>query len=97
MTSSDFSSYGVPDQYFNGCIGGLFVITTQALLGFLFGAWLFGMFFYRVARAHSRGKWLKFADSCVIRTVNGRMLLMFQAVDTCKHACQVSVQHAFEI
>eukprot|EP00729_Bicosta_minor_P018852 gene18852-30726_t len=80
--------YGVPDQYFNGCIGGLFVISTQALLGFLFSAWLFGMIFYRIARAHSRGNWLKFADSCVVRVVNGRLLLMFQVVDTATHACQ---------
>lgn len=77
--------YGVPDPYYNDCVGGVFVLTSQLLIGLIFEIVLTGVIFARIARPTRRAATIVFSNKAVLREHDGKWYFQLQVTDQRNH------------
>eukprot|EP00939_MAST-03C_sp_MAST-3C-sp1_P000841 g841.t1 len=73
--------YSTHDEFFNGCLGPLFLIFFQGMTSILIDVCLFGVVFAKFSRGQTRAASVLASKTCVMRKIRDSWYLFFQVCE----------------
>lgn len=87
--------YGVPDPNFGGCPQGVFVLTSQALIGLVIDAIMIGVVFQQTTSAYTRASTIIFSNHAVLQVIDGCVHLIFRVAEMQKQPLLQAVMQVY--
>jgi hypothetical protein len=87
--------YGVPDQYYNECPEGIFLLIIQSVVGRILDALLMGVCIIRLARGSRRVCSTIFTNKCFMNFKQGKLFLRYPSPQTLTQPSRFLVSSSF--